>query len=166
MHHSCLYQFSWAVHHTTWAEEALLQPQEVCRPPSKWPLSNAKCILPVGESQVHVCISCSSFTHLMWWSCDFVFSQQGEQAEWDFCQSNYLANSSLRMAGEARVSLHIHEMCYYLIKRSFAGATETAAYQRWFPRGVFCTLSSKGDWSGWASRHGMYNCMQSHDLWG
>ena len=55
--------------------------------------------------------------NVMWWSCDFfVFSQQGDQAEWDFCQSNYLASSSLRMAGEARVSFHIHEMCCSLIK--------------------------------------------------
>ena len=34
----------------------------------------------------------------------FWCSAQGEDAEWAFCESNYLALPSLRMAAEARVS--------------------------------------------------------------
>ena len=133
MYHCCMYKFSRTFHHSSRAEETVLQSQEVCWTSSKRPPSHAKCILSVGEGQVSPKASC--YVIIMWWSCDYyVFSQQGEQAEWDFCQSNFLANSSLRMAGEARVSTpppqHTHIHHAFSNRSSLSSYFSVLAFQR------------------------------------
>ena len=146
MYHSCMYKFSRAVHYSSWTEEIVLQSQKVCWTPSKRPSSHAQCILSVGEGKVRQAQLISHDHHA---TVVLFSSQQGEQAEWDFCQSNFLANSSLRMAGEARVSLthtYAHKswllFCHFFL---LIGTAKTATVQCWFSRGVFCTLSHTSD---------------------
>jgi len=62
---------------------------------------------------VCVCVcDCIGYGFLLHCGCN---SAQGEQAEWAFCESNYLSQPSLRMAAEARVRRCTHQHAVVMV---------------------------------------------------